>query len=251
MKASLLLSFFCALTLGSAPSIATPKEEKQAISPAANAKLEYRLSFSHKHVQFLGDSTIDWSTALASVGRHQYKIQIRTNAQLIGRLYSATSEGYIEDSGLAPTIFSEVRLGKSPKHLHFNYQTGKLQISSPTQEIKLLPNTQDIMSAIWQMGFELQHAKDLLQSKQNTKFAIAAGRAIEKWEVNKTEKVQQLTALGPMQTWHVQASPLNSRLKKQIEVWFAPSLDFHPVRIRFQEPNGDYIEQRLVKVQTR
>ena len=53
---------------------------------------------------------------------------------------------------------------------------------------------------------------------------------------------------GDIDTLHVAYVPDGQSSKTQVEIWLAPSQDWFPVKIRFSEPNGDYIEQTLEKL---
>ena len=35
---------------------------------------------------------------------------------------------------------------------------------------------------------------------------------------------------------------------QKVEIWFAPSLGYLPVRNRITQPNGDFIDQQLVEI---
>jgi hypothetical protein len=38
------------------------------------------------------------------------------------------------------------------------------------------------------------------------------------------------------------------RKGQQVDLWLAPSLDWYPVRVRFNDPDGDFVDQTLEKV---
>jgi hypothetical protein len=38
------------------------------------------------------------------------------------------------------------------------------------------------------------------------------------------------------------------RKGQQVDLWLAPSLDWYPVRVRFNDNDGDFVDQTLEKV---
>jgi hypothetical protein len=40
----------------------------------------------------------------------------------------------------------------------------------------------------------------------------------------------------------------DSSKEQKVDIWLAPSRNWYPVRLRFTEPNGDFIEQTIENI---
>ena len=66
------------------------------------------------------------------------------------------------------------------------------------------------------------------------------------FKVNKAEKIN--TALGDLNTVKVSRVTKDGGSEQKLDIWFAPSMQWYPARVRITEPEGDFIEQTLSKV---
>jgi hypothetical protein len=51
------------------------------------------------------------------------------------------------------------------------------------------------------------------------------------------------TAMGPQACLHLSKAPPADSKDQQLDIWLAPGLDWYPVRLRFSDADGDFVDQ--------
>jgi hypothetical protein len=59
------------------------------------------------------------------------------------------------------------------------------------------------------------------------------------------------TGQGDVTALHLVKAPPPDAKGQQVDLWLAPSLDWYPVRIRFADEDGDFVDQTLDKITKR
>jgi hypothetical protein len=54
--------------------------------------------------------------------------------------------------------------------------------------------------------------------------------------------------MGDIDTLHLVRMPPPDAKGQQLDIWLAPKLHWYPVRLRFDEGDGDFVEQTLEKI---
>ena len=54
--------------------------------------------------------------------------------------------------------------------------------------------------------------------------------------------------MGNMQTVHLTKSPPADSKGQQLDLWLAPAHEWYPVKLRFSEEDGEFIEQTIEKI---
>ena len=66
------------------------------------------------------------------------------------------------------------------------------------------------------------------------------------FKVGKAEKIK--TSTSDLNTVKVSRVIKDGGKDQKLDIWFAPSMEWYPARVRITEPEGDFIEQTLTKV---
>lgn len=239
VRRTLLLLSLLTLPLGatSAPS------EMPSIEPPPSAQLLYRAKADVSGMALDGQSQIDWSS-----DAHGYALMLETRTPLTGVLLQEKSEGGFDGHGFAPNRYSVKRMLKSPTATVFDRQTGAIDFPGKRTAHRLQGGEQDRMSVLWQLTSMMRARPAAFDIGSRWSFFVAGSRGGDTWNFEVKSEQRLRSPLGELDTLHVAYLPDNATSTTRVEVWFAPSQEWFPVRIRFSEPNGDFIEQTLEKI---
>lgn len=147
------------------------------------------------------------------------------------------SVGHITPDGLAPERYSD--RSRSESATHFMRDQGKIVFSANTPAVDLKVAAQDRLSLVFQLSALL--AAQPARFGPNTRIAIqtAGARAAQTW----------VFTVGPMENLELSGGSVAAlKLTRSsrgaydptVELWFAPTQHYWPVRLRQSQPNGDF-----------
>ena len=210
-----------------------------AISLPGSVRLLYKVIGLSKNLNYQADSELAWKTDGDS-----YEVMMKVSAFLVGSR-SMTSVGKINGSGLAPTRFADKF--RSELAAHFEADKGKITFSANTPDAPWIEGVQDRVSVFLQLGGMLAAKPQDFPPGSNITFLTIGPREADTWTfvIEAEEKLDLMGAQMP-------ALKLTRKPRKEfdqkVEIWFAPSLGYLPVRNRITQQNGDFIDQQLVEV---
>lgn len=240
-------SLLLTVLITSAGSIAaTPDSEttvKHAIKLPPAAELQYQIKAKQSGLPLSGSALVKWQYA-----EQKYSIVTETRAMLIGKILDASSHGNIDDFGLAPDKFVEKRFGKPATTTSFERDSKTLRFSASAETYKLKGGEQDRTSASWQLIAIARAAGDNFKAGTEWKMLVAGRRDADPWtfKVLGTENVT--TPMGEMAAVHVNKAPPADSKDQQLDLWLAPSLEWYPIRLKFSDADGDFVDQILESV---
>jgi hypothetical protein len=166
---------------------------------------------------------------------------------IVGKILDASSEGTIDDYGLAPTSFTEKRFRKDTATASFNRSTKTIHFTASKETYPIQGGEQDRSSVVWQLIANARAAPKKFVPGSEWQYFVAGQHNSETWtfKVGKTEKIP--TPLGQFTAVRIVKTSSNAK-SQQLDIWLAPEHDWYPVRLRYTEPEGDYIEQTLETV---
>ena len=233
--------------------IATPSQAVAAAPPALDAKttpvtaislpgsvrLLYKMVGMAKNLNYQADAELAWKTDGDS-----YHAMMKVSAFLVGSR-SMTSVGKITGSGLAPTRFADKF--RSELAAHFEADKGKITFSANTPDTPWIEGAQDRVSVFLQLGGMLAARPQDFPPGSNITFLTIGPREADTWTfvIESEETLSLMNA--QMATLKLTRKP-RKEFDQKVEIWFAPSLGYLPVRNRITQPNGDFIDQQLVEV---
>ncbi|HAT31339.1 MAG TPA: DUF3108 domain-containing protein [Janthinobacterium sp.] len=216
---------------------------KRPFSLPPSADLSYSIKARQHGLSLNGDSLTTWRA-----GDGKYAFASETRAALFGKILENKSEGGIDEYGLAPALSYEKRFRKEPSSTTFKRDGKVIVFGDSDESYPIKGGEQDRNSAPWQLLALARGAPDKFTPGSEWTFFVAGRRDAEPWvfKVLKQESVH--TGEGEVNAVHLVKAPPPDAQGQQVDLWLAPSLDWYPVRLRFADSDGDYVEQTLEKI---
>lgn len=217
--------------------------EKHKFNLPPSATLNYAIQAQQSGLQLSGESVLKWNATDS-----KFKIDSETRAMLVGKILQSSSEGDIDDYGLAPAVFTEKRFHKDQTTATFNRDSKQITFNGSDSTYPILGGEQDRNSAIWELIAIARASHTKFKEDSVWDFFVAGQHDADVWQfkVDKQESIR--TRMGNMNAVHVIKLPQHPKAQ-QVDIWLAPSMEWYPVRLRYTEPNGDYVEQVLEGVE--
>ena len=219
---------------------AEPAPTKYKTSLPPSVELTYAIKARQKGIPVEGEALMRWS-----IDANRFSATSEARAVLVGKILDARSEGNIDAFGLAPATFIEKRFRKGTATTTFDRAAGTIRFTNSEQTYPIKGGEQDRNSVIWELVAVARATPARVRPGASWNFFVAGVRDAEPWtfKVVKQEKIR--TALGEMNALHVTRVPLTDSKEQHIDIWLAPAIEWYPVRVRYSEDDGDYIEQTL------
>ena len=233
-----MLMLTCA-SIGAAEPVAALET---TINPPPSAQLDYEIRADVMGLVLEGTSQINWMADAS-----KYTLQLETRTALTGVLLTDKSEGRFDRYGIAPNSYSMRRFRKEPAVATFDRKAGQINFAGNSTPYKLQGGEQDRASVLWQL-LSTVRARPALVAGSKWTYYVAGHRGGEPWTFQLRDKQKIPSGLGELEAWHFAHVPADKKTTTQVDIWLAPSHEWFPVKIRFSEPNGDYIEQSLNKI---
>jgi len=210
-----------------------------AISLPGSVRLDYKVFGVSKNMNYQANAELAWKTDGES-----YQAMMKVSAFLVGSR-SMTSVGKITGSGLAPTRFADKF--RAELAAHFEPEKGKIVFSANTPDAPWIDGVQDRVSVFLQLGGMLAARPQDFPPGSNITFLTVGPREADSWTFV-IEAEENLDLMGaPMAALKLARKP-RKEFDQTVEIWFAPSLGYLPVRSRITQQNGDFIDQQLTDV---
>ena len=240
---ALLFAAACALSAaGGGPAIAAdqPAGIVHKISLPPSADLQYKIKAQQSGLTIDGTGQVKWQA-----GNGKFSVSTETRASLFGKVLEANSSGDVDQFGLAPAVFNDKRFRKQPTITTFDRQSKTISFSTSEQTYPIKGGEQDRNSVIWQLISVARGSEGKFKGGSEWRFFVAGQRDAEPWvfKVVGTEKLR--TALGDVNAVHVLRAPPPDDKGQKLDIWLAPSMEWYPAKLRFTDPDGEYIEQTL------
>lgn len=223
-----------------APLPAGPKTTPvTATSLPGSVRLMYKVVGLSQNMTYHANSELAWKS-----NGDSYEAVMKVSAFLVGSR-SMTSVGKLTSIGLAPTRFADKF--RAELAAHFNPDQRKITFSANTPDSPWIEGVQDRVSVFFQLGGMLAANPSGFPAGSNVTFLTIGPREADIWTfvVDAEESVDVMGS--PMPTLKVSRKP-RKEFDQKVEIWYAPSLGYLPVRNRVTQQNGDYIDQQLTEV---
>ena len=210
-----------------------------AVKLPGPVRLLYKVVGQSKNMNYQANAELAWKT-----NGDSYDVAMKVSAFLIGSR-SYTSVGKITPTGLAPTRFADKF--KNELAAHFQADKGKITFSANTPDAPWVNGVQDRVSVFMQLGGVLAADPTAFPAGSNITFLTVGPRDTDTWTFI-VEAEENVDLLGsPLPTVKVTRKP-RKEFDQKVEIWYAPSLGYLPVRNRITQPGGDFVEQQLTEV---
>ncbi len=219
---------------------------KRKFDVPPSAELSYTIRARQSGFSLSGDAVVKWRT-----DGKQFNIEAATNAMIFGKILEAKSEGNIDDFGLAPSQFMDKRIRKAATITTFNRDTnsnndGAITFSDSDNTYPLKGGEQDRTSIAWQLSALARATPQQFKPGSEWRFFVAGQRDAEAWTFTVVNREKISTGIGEINAVHLIKTP--DAKQQKLEIWLAPSLKWYPIRLRFTDPNNDFIDQTLDKI---
>ena len=217
-----------------------PANEASDFKIPAPVFLKYQVLGMSKQMNYSAWAEFSWQH-----DGQRYDSKLEVGAFLLGSR-SQTSQGTLGAEGLMPQRFGDKF--RSEVASHFQRDKGVISFSTNAPEVPLLKGAQDRLSVVMQIAALLSADPERYPVGTMLSFQTVATRDAEVWLflVEKSETLK--LPYGDVPTIKINRKP-RKEFDQTIELWFAPSIDYLPVRLRVTNANGDFVDQQLRKVE--
>ncbi|MGZ3238222.1 MAG: DUF3108 domain-containing protein, partial [Burkholderiaceae bacterium] len=213
-----------------------------SINLPPSAELHYEVNALKKGIPLRGQSTVNWQS-----DGSQYRIDGATDIAEIGTR-SFQSEGMIDQSGIAPLLYTEKSSNKSATNTHFQRERNIISFSSSTVSYPRQGGEQDRASIIWQLAGIGRGMPEKFLTGADFEIFVAGVRDGETWRIHVIAEEEIDIPTGKISTWHLVRTPRPGTYEQQLDIWLAPRQAWYPVKLRYTQTNGDALDMSLIKV---
>ena len=202
----------------------------------ASAGLDYRMTGSAKGLTYHAKGELAWQN-----NGDSYDARMTVGALFIGSR-TMTSRGQVTAEGLAPTRFSDKY--KSEVAAHFDADKGQISFSANTPVLPWIKGAQDRVSVFMQLGGMLAgHPAGFPVGSTISTYTVGP-RDADGWIFRVESEEQLALPFGDLATVKLSRQP-RREYDQKVEIWYAPSLSYLPVRNKITQANGDFVDQQL------
>lgn len=228
-----------------APSIeSTEPAADPALDGAGDWPADTRLSYSVKGYDrgdFYGSGRVQWQR---SAGRYQVQVDLRVMFFVTA---SFISQGELRETGLQPRVYEE-KMMNNVRRLAFDgvdvtFNDG----SRAAQPLGL----QDTASQFVELSRRFSSGRQALVVGVEVPVWLARPRQMNLWTYDVVAlETLQIPEFGEVPAFHLQPRPVaNPRGVIAAELWFAPSLQYLPVRIRINFGADRYVDMVVNRIE--
>ena len=205
-----------------------------------SAFLKYQVQGQAKGFNYWATAELNWMQ-----NGQNYEARLEVSAFLLGSRVQV-SKGNLGAEGIMPIRFSDKT--RSELAAHFQRDKGIISFSANSPDAPLLKGAQDRLSVVLQLSSLLAADPTRFPPGTMLSFQTVSQREAEVWQflVEKEEMLQ-------LPFGEISAIKLNRKPRREfdqhIELWFAPTLGYLPVRLRITNANGDFVDQLLSKAE--
>jgi hypothetical protein len=208
-----------------------------------SADIDYAVTAKQSGFTLDGQAHVKWRATSDT-----FSLVTEMRAMLFGKILDAKTEGVIDQFGLAPVTFYEKRMRKNPTLATFDREGNTIRFKDSDATYPIKGGEQDRNSAIWQLIAVARAAPARLKPGSEWQFSVVSPNDAEPWIFKVVDNEKIRTALGELNTVHILKKTADDSKRQRVEIWLAPSLDWYPARLRYTDPDGDFIEQSVVAV---
>jgi Protein of unknown function (DUF3108) len=233
--------------LASAPASApaSPSTAVESFDWPPSTRLTYTLLGNYRG-EVHGSARVQW---VRRGDRYQVHLDVFIGpgfAPLMSR--RMTSEGVLSGQGLAPQRYEEITKlpFQSPRQIGMQFGNGTVTMANG-QTREALAGLQDTASQFVHLAWLFTTRPGELRVGNEVPVPLALPRRMGRWVYDVVGEEVLNTPVGALNTFHLKPRRSESRPKGELsaEIWFAPTLQYLPVRIRMQQDADTYADLML------
>jgi hypothetical protein len=207
-----------------------------AMALPGSARLSYAMNGSAKGLNYHANAELDWNNAGSS-----YDARMTVSALFLGSR-SLSSRGQVGDQGLAPQRFADK--AKNEVAAHFEPEKNLISFSANTPSVPWVQGAQDRVSVFLQLGGMLKANPAGFPPGSSISMYTVGPRDADTWTFLVGEEENLALPFGVMSTVKLSRQP-RREFDQKVEIWYAPTLGYLPVRSKITQHNGDFVDQQL------
>jgi hypothetical protein len=207
-----------------------------------STRLTYVLSGNYRG-EVHGNARVQW---VRQGSRYQVHLDVAIGpsfAPLMSR--RMTSDGELGEQGLVPRRYDEAtRLPfQQARRSTLQFTPEQVTLANGSQH-EALAGVQDAASQFVQMTWLFTTQPELLRAGNTVTMPLALPRRMSRWVYDVLGQERLMTPIGELDTYHLKPRLGERRPGNELsaEVWFAPSLQYLPVRIRIQQDAETFLD---------
>lgn len=207
-----------------------------SIDPPPSVLLKYQVESSKDGRPIYGSGKIAWNARGGA-----YAINGEASV-LFFTVLEFHSEGEFDSFGVAPLLYTEKRMRKPVTNTHFQSDPKVVSFSASTATYPRQGGEQDRATIVWQLAALGRGSGRLFAPGAQLDVVVAGVRDAETWDIRVIGLETIKIPAGEMQAWHLARQPRAASFDQKIDIWLAPQQQWYPVRIRYTDKNGDYLD---------
>lgn len=221
------------------PASAKPDLQTYNVSIPPSAELKYDVQALRDGQMVYGSGKISWQSDGANYAVHGEA------GILFFNLLNFKSTGVIDDFGVAPVIYSEKRFRRPETNTHFHRERNIISFSASTVTYPRKGGEQDRASIVWQLTGIGRGDGEKFKPGAEIDFFVAGVRDGAPWRVRVVGEEEIEIGSGKVTAWHVVRIPKPGSYDQKLDIWLAPQHEWYPVKLRFTETNGEYLDMLM------
>lgn len=224
----------------SAPVLA--RHERPLDTWPTDTRLTYRLT-GYWRGPLHGDARVQWQ-------REGDRYQVRFDVKVLPLFTQVfTSQGEVGPAGLVPRIYEELRPGKR-RYAHLGDAVVVLENG---RTVKRPVGVQDTASQFVELTHRFATGRARLQVGRTVSVWLARPGNVDRWTYDVVAlETLQTPLLGDVQAFHLKPRPIPSaRGNITAEMWFAPSLQYLPARIKVLMGDEAWLDLVVERIEQR
>lgn len=217
---------------------------RYAVSPPPPAELKYDVQALREGQKVYGSGKIRWQTDGSS-----YSVTGEAGV-LFFTVLNFSSEGMLDAFGISPVLYTEKRFRKSATNTHFQRERDSISFSASTASYPRHGGEQDRASVIWQLAGIGRGDSARFAPGAEIDLFVAGVRDAETWRIRVVAQESIALPAGETVAWHLVRVPRAGSYEQQLDIWLAPQQEWYPVRLRYTDNNGDYLDMATSDIQS-
>lgn len=204
-------------------------------------KVSYKMEVFYRGPIEGGKASVEWVRQ-----NQRYQVRLDASVPLLGWI-SMVSEGKVVSNGLSPERYESVNqfLFKSSKPATLKFEDQEVVLASG-ERITRVPEVQDPVSHLIHLAYRFITHPNLLQQGNTIEMPLASSKRMDMIAYDVINEEVLHTGMGDVRTMHVKPRRLTQDKNALLgDIWFAPSLQYLPVRIYAKWADDIYIDMQM------
>ncbi len=222
------------------PSTALPGPSVDAADGwPADTRLSYRMGGYYRG-NLYGSARVQWQ-------REEGRYQVRVDMSLALLSVSMISQGEVRSDALLPRVYEE-RFPWGLRRMAFD---GALVRFDNGVHLPQPPALQDTASQFVELSHRFSSGQEELKVGRQVNLWLARPQGMAFWTYDVVEEeLLQTPELGVVSAFHLRPRPIaNPTGVITAELWFAPSLQYLPVRVRIDLGEGNFVDLMVERIE--